>query len=80
MMSRIKMALYIGTIDGKFCHTYSKKLRDEHFGKDYVTVFSLGTGRSGGLKVRHSTAISNLISNRGKEPPTIIVIGPKGHK
>jgi len=29
------MAVYIGMIDGKFYHTYSKHLKDEYFGKDY---------------------------------------------
>ena len=57
------MAVYIGTINGRFYHTYSKKLRDEWFGKDYVTIFTLGTGKEGGLKIRGSTALSELISN-----------------
>jgi hypothetical protein len=67
------MAVYIGMINGRFCHTYSKKLRDEYFGKDYVTVYTLGTGRSGGTKIRHSISISEYISNNNVDPPLIVV-------
>jgi len=65
------VSVYIGQINGKFYHTYSKKLRDEYFGDDYVSIFTLGTGRNGAVKIRGSTALSNLISNKGN--PTIVV-------
>jgi len=50
------MSLYIGKIGKKWYHTYSQKLRDKYFGErlgiDYISVFTLGTGKSGATKVR----------------------------
>ena len=48
----VLIAVYIGQINNKFYHTYSKTLRDKYFEDNYVTVFTLGTGKSGGTKIR----------------------------
>jgi len=52
------MAIYVGKIENQWVHTYSKKLRDEYLGRDYVVIYTLGTGKSGGIKVRNSISIS----------------------
>ena len=46
------MALYIGKIGDQWVHTYSKDLRDEFIPNNYVVVYTLGTGRNGGTKIR----------------------------
>ena len=58
------MAYYIGLYNGEFVHTTSKKLRDQYLGKDYVTVYTLGTGKAGGAKIRGSTAISKVAKQK----------------
>ena len=59
------MSLYLGKINNQWVHTYSKKLCDEYLGtelgKDYIVVYSLGTGKAGGTKVRGSISISKFI-------------------
>lgn len=46
------MALYIGRLQGFWVHTYSKRLRDKYIPDDYVVIFTLGTGKNGGTKIR----------------------------
>ncbi len=33
-------------------HTYSKDLRDKYIKNNYVVVYTMGTGKAGGTKVR----------------------------
>jgi len=61
------VTVYIGRIDGKFYHTYSKKLRDKHFRKDYVVLFTLGTGRNGALKIRNSDSLTRYEKKEKKK-------------
>jgi len=60
------MSLYIGKINNQWVHTYSRKLRDKYLGKDFVLVYTLGTGKSGGTKVRGSISISYWIKKYEK--------------
>ena len=60
------MSLYIGKINNHWVHTYSKKLRDKYLGKDFVLVYTLGTGKAGGTKVRGSLSISQYIDEYEK--------------
>lgn len=60
------MSLYIGKIGNQFVHTYSKELRDEYIKDNYVIVFTLGTGRNGGLKIRNSISIRDWIKKYEK--------------
>ena len=59
------MSLYLGKINNQWLHTYSKKLRDKYLGtelgKDYIVIYSLGTGKAGGTKIRGSISISRFI-------------------
>ena len=61
------MSVFIGRYNGKWVHTYSKDLRDKHLGNDYVVIYTLGTGRNGGTKVRGSTALSIAVKEKKKE-------------
>lgn len=60
------MSLYLGKINETWVHTYSKKLRDAYLGKDYVVIFTLGTGKSGGIKVRNSISMRQWIIEHEK--------------
>lgn len=62
------MSVFIGRYNGKWVHTYSKDLRDKHLGNDYVVVYTMGTGRDGGTKIRGSTALSKAIKEKKKVP------------
>lgn len=59
------MSLYLGKINNQWVHTYSKKLRDKYLGtelgKDYIVVYSLGTGKAGGTKIRGSISLTEWI-------------------
>ena len=67
------VTVYLGMINGKFYHTYSKRLRDKYLGRNYIVIYTMGTGKEGGLKIRGSESLKMYEERRKSEEVTEIV-------